>query len=82
MKTIDISQLQQELQSATDEPYAVEDNRELVGYFYPAKKKRNPEVDTDWERLETIIERVMKETGLDEEGLVSELAPLTDGHFS
>jgi hypothetical protein len=75
MKTIDITQLQQELQSATGEPYAVEDNGELVGYFYPAKRKRNKELDADWERLEKAIERVMKETGLDEEGLVRELAP-------
>jgi hypothetical protein len=74
MKSIKASQLQEEVLLAAKEALSVEHNGKLLGYFYPVPQDE-AEIDDVWERLDKAVERVMKETGLDEEGLVEALAP-------
>ena len=75
MKTVELSELKEKVPLAGNEPLAVEHDGKLLGYFYPKPQKNQAEVDALWERLEKVVERVMEETGLDEEGLVETLAP-------
>jgi hypothetical protein len=74
MKSIKASQLQEEVLLAAKEALSVEHNGKLLGHFYPVPQDE-AEIDDVWERLDKAVERVMKETGLDEEGLVEALAP-------
>jgi len=75
MKSIELSKLKEQVLLTEHEALTVEHNGKLLGYFYPVKTKDQAEVDALWERLEKAVERVMAETGLDEEGLVEALAP-------
>lgn len=74
MRSIEASQLQEEVLLAAKEALSVEHNGKLLGHFYPVPQDE-AEIDDVWERLDKAVERVMKETGLDEEGLVEALAP-------
>ncbi len=75
MKSIELTNLKEQVLLTENEALAVEHNGKLLGYFYPVKTKDKAEVDALWERFEKAVERVMAETGLDEEGLVEALAP-------
>lgn len=75
MKTVDLNDLKKELLLTEQEALAIEHNGTLLGYFYPKNPKNQAEADALWERLDKAVERVMAETGLDEEGLVEALAP-------
>jgi hypothetical protein len=74
MKTVQLSELEEQLFLAENQALAVQHKGKLVGYFYPIPQDQT-EVNAIWERLEKAIERVMEETGLDEEELVAALAP-------
>ncbi|NEQ74798.1 MAG: hypothetical protein F6K23_18165 [Okeania sp. SIO2C9] len=75
MKKVELHQLQTEILIARKEALAIENHGKLLGYFYPIVQKNKVEVDALWERLDKAVERVIVETGLDEEGLVEALAP-------
>ncbi|MBO1349982.1 MAG: hypothetical protein EBE86_022555 [Hormoscilla sp. GUM202] len=53
----------------------MQQNGKLLGYFYPVLQQDKAEVDALWKRWEKVLDQVMAETGLDEEGLVEALAP-------
>ena len=75
MKKVELNELQNRVLVAGKEALAVEQNGKLLGYFYPVVKPDKAEADALWEKWEKILDRVMAETGLDEEGLVEALAP-------
>lgn len=74
MKTVQLSELKEQLLLAENQALAVQHKGKLLGYFYPIPQNQT-EVNAMWERLEKAIERVVEETGLDEEELVAVFAP-------
>ncbi|MBC6424410.1 MAG: hypothetical protein GDA38_25230 [Hormoscilla sp. SP12CHS1] len=75
MKKVELHELQEQMLLAGKAGLEVQQNGKLLGYFYPVLQQDKAEVDALWERWEKVLDRVMAETGLDEEGLVEALAP-------
>lgn len=74
MRTIELSELQKEVLLTHTEALTVTHNGKIIGHFYQVPQNQ-AEIDQLWERLEKATQRLMEETGLDEEGLVEALAP-------
>ena len=75
MKKVQLHELPEQVLLTGKEPLSVEYNGRVLGHFYPVVQKSKEEMDALWEQFEKVLEQVMKETGLDEEGLVEALAP-------
>ncbi|WP_204105346.1 MULTISPECIES: hypothetical protein [Spirulina sp. CCY15215] len=69
MKIVQVNELEQIVISEEKEALRVESNGQLLGYFYPVIRSQ-AEIDAAWERMEQATEKVMRETGMDEETLV------------
>ncbi|MEM9539412.1 MAG: hypothetical protein AAGA60_07860 [Cyanobacteria bacterium P01_E01_bin.42] len=72
MKTVQVNDLEKIVISDEKEALRVESNGQLLGYFYPVVRSQT-EIDAVWERMEQATEKVMTETGMDEETLVRTL---------
>lgn len=74
MRSIEASQLQEEVLLAAKEALSVEHNGKLLGHFYPVPQDK-AEIDDVWERLEKALERAVAESGMDRETLIDALDP-------
>lgn len=74
MKTVDLSELQKQILLTHPEALVITHNGKFIGHFYP-KPLNQADINHLWERLDKATQRVMEETGLNEEGLVEALAP-------
>ena len=72
MKTVQVNEFAKIVISEEKEALRVEKNGQLLGYFYPVLRSQT-EIDAVWERMEQATEKVMQETGMDEETLVRAL---------
>jgi|GEM_PF-2539977 len=76
MKNIEVSNFKIEA-LAGNEPVCVENNGKLIGYYYPVKEKAKKleESDALWQRLDAVLERAARESGLEREALINALDP-------
>jgi hypothetical protein len=75
MKSIDISNLQEQVLSVEDEPLCVERDGRVVGFFYPVKTKPRQQTDELWERLDAVLDRAAAESGMDRDAFIDAIDP-------
>jgi len=73
VKTVELSELKEQMLLAEHEVLAVEHKDKLLGHFYPVKTQDKSEVDALWERLDKALNRAAAESGMDREALIDAL---------
>lgn len=69
MKNIKLTELKKEVLLTQIEPISIEHNGKLVGYYYPAID--HEKVKSTKKELDTVMEKVLAETGMTEDEYIS-----------
>ena len=75
MKSIEVSDLKEQVLLADNEALSIEHKGKVLGYFYPVKTKDLAQIEALWERLDAVLEQAATESGMDREALIDALDP-------